>query len=164
MGRDLPEDVVVAVKSSAGLVAAHAMSIASRLYERLFLLPEIRGLFDPSPQRTKEQAARFAIALVAFAEHVDRLDEFEDAIRRIALIHVARGVRPEHYEQVGICLLAALRDVMDDAFDGVLEAAWVRAYRMLAALLVEAEGVFYRSGQGPKADGADEIAGDRGDT
>jgi nitric oxide dioxygenase len=77
--------------------------------------------------------------VLAYAAHIDRLDEIAGALPRIIHKHVALGVQPEHYPIVGKCLLQAIREVLGAAATDEIIAAWAEAYQALAEVLIGAE-------------------------
>ena len=143
MTRPLSPEVIQIVKSTAPALQQHGVAITTRMYERLFVDPEIKKLFDQAAQESGEQPKRLAAAILAFAQNVDKLPVLEAAIERMAERHVETGVQPEHYPAVAEALLPAIRDVLGDvATDEVLDA-WGQAYWFLADVLIGREKTLY---------------------
>ena len=143
MTRPLSPEVIQIVKSTAPALQQHGVAITTRMYERLFVDPEIKKLFDQAAQESGEQPKRLAAAILAFAQNVDKLPVLETAIERMAERHVETGVQPEHYPAVAEALLPAIRDVLGDvATDEVLDA-WGQAYWFLADVLIGREKTLY---------------------
>jgi len=117
------------------------------MYERLFVDPEMRVLFDDAAQKSGEQPKRLAAALLAFASNVDNLDVLTTAIERIAARHVAMRVKPEHYPAVANALLPAIEDVLGDATEERVLNAWGEAYWFLAEVLKSREDSLYAHGK-----------------
>ena len=140
-----PETIAI-VKSTAPVMQQHGVQITSRMYERLFVDPEMRVLFDEAAQRSGEQPKRLAAALLAFATNADNLDVLTAAIERIATRHVAMHVKAEHYPAVANALLPAIKDVLGDAADDRLLNAWGEAYWFLADVLKSREHSLYARG------------------
>jgi hemoglobin-like flavoprotein len=141
--RPLSPEVIQIVKSTAPALQQHGVAITTRMYERLFVDPEIKKLFDQAAQESGEQPKRLAAAILAFAQNVDKLPVLEAAIERMAERHVETGVQPEHYPAVAEALLPAIRDVLGDvATDEVLDA-WGQAYWFLADVLIGREKTLY---------------------
>ncbi len=113
------------------------------MYERLFVDPRIKALFDQAAQQSGEQPKRLATAILAFARNVDNLDALTDTVERIAARHVAVHIRPEHYPAVANALLPAIRDLLGDAVDDRTLAAWGEAYWLLADVLKAREAQIY---------------------
>ena len=113
------------------------------MYERLFIDPEIKVLFDMAAQKSGEQPKRLAAAILAFAQNADKLDVLKPAIERIAARHVATHIKPEHYPAVANALLPAIKDVLGDAVDETVLNAWGEAYWFLADVLKTRENTLY---------------------
>lgn len=144
MARTLSPETIAIVKATAPALQKHGVAITTRMYERLFVDPAIKVMFDQAAQQSGEQPRRLAAAILGFAQNVDRLDALSGAVERMAIRHVETGVRPEHYPSVAAALLPAIRDVLgeDVATDAVL-AAWAEAYGMLAEILIGREAELY---------------------
>lgn len=143
MTRPLSPEVIQIVKSTAPALQQHGVAITTRMYERLFVDPEIKKLFDQAAQESGEQPKRLAAAILAFAQNVDKLPVLEAAIERMAERHVETGVQPEHYPAVAEALLPAIRDVLGDAATDEVLDAWGQAYWFLADVLINREKTLY---------------------
>jgi len=139
----LSPEVIQIVKSTAPALQQHGVAITTRMYERLFVDPEIKKLFDQAAQESGEQPKRLAAAILAFAQNVDKLPVLEAAIERMAERHVETGVQPEHYPAVAEALLPAIRDVLGDAATDEVLDAWGQAYWFLADVLINREKTLY---------------------
>ena len=113
------------------------------MYQRLFADPAIKSLFDQSAQESGEQPKRLAAAILAFAQNVDNLEALKPAIARMAARHVETHVKPEHYPAVANALLPAIKDVLGDAVNDEVLAAWGEAYWFLADVLIGVEATLY---------------------
>src|SRR5688572_21513688 len=114
MTRELSPETIRIVKATAPALVQHGVAITTRMYERLFVDPEIKALFDQAAQVSGEQPKRLAAAIVAFAQNVDNLPALATAVERMAARHVATHVKPSHYPAVAEALLPAIRDVLGD--------------------------------------------------
>ena len=139
MSKPLSPETIAIVKSTAPALRQHGLAITTRMYERLFVDPAIKALFDEAAQTSGEQPKRLAGAILAFAQNVDKLAVLAPAIAQIVARHVESGVRAEHYPAVADALLPALRDVLGDAIDDKTLAAWGEAYWFLADVLIAEE-------------------------
>jgi nitric oxide dioxygenase len=139
----LSADTIAIVKATAPALQQHGVAIAKRMYERLFVDPAIKALFDQAAQASGEQPKRLAEAILAFARNVDKLDVLAPAIERIATRHVAAHIKPTHYPAVANALLPAIRDVLGETADDVVLQAWGEAYWFLADELIEREAEIY---------------------
>jgi nitric oxide dioxygenase len=143
MAEPLSADVIAIVKSTAPALQQHGVAITTRMYERLFVDPAIKQLFDQAAQASGEQPKRLAGAILAFAQNVDKLAVLAPAIGHIARRHVETGIRAEHYPAVAEALLPAIKDVLGDAATDVVLDAWGQAYWFLADILIAQEADLY---------------------
>lgn len=129
------------VKTTAPILQDKGVEITTRMYERMFSeYPETKVLFA----NTKDgQADRLANAVLAYAQNIDKLEALGPSIAAIAKKHVAVKVQPEHYPIVGTVLLAAMQDVLGDAANDEIIAAWKEAYFFLADIFIGEEKGLY---------------------
>jgi len=140
-----PQTIAI-VKATVPALQAHGEAITSHFYRIMFEShPEVKAFFNEAHQAAGSQARALAGAVLAYATHIDRLDEIAGALPRIIQKHAALGVLPEHYPIVGGCLLQAIKDVLGEAATDEIIAAWGEAYQSLAALLIAAEEEVYRA-------------------
>lgn len=143
MTQPLSPQTIAIVKSTAPVMQTHGLAITTRMYERLFVDPRMKALFDAAAQVSGTQPERLAAAILAFAQNVEQPDVLGGAIEKIAARHVRTHIRPEHYPAVAAALLPAIKDVLGDAAtDDVLDA-WGEAYWFLADLLKGREAELY---------------------
>ncbi len=136
---------IALIKSSAPAIKAHGLEITTLMYSRMLAEhPELCNLFNLSHQAAGTQQKTLAQALAAYAAHIDALENLSGAVRFIAERHAALCVKPEHYQIVGKCLLAAAEKVLGDAATPELIAAWAAAYQQLADILIAAEAGIYK--------------------
>jgi len=135
---------IALIKATVPALQQHGEAITRHFYQVMFREhPEVKGFFNEAHQAGGTQARALAGAVLAYASHIDRLDEIGGALPRIIQKHVALGVQPEHYPVVGKCLLQAIRDVLGAAATEEIIAAWGEAYQSLADLLIAAEEQVY---------------------
>jgi nitric oxide dioxygenase len=140
-----PQTIAI-VKATVPALQAHGEAITRHFYQLMFdRHPEVKAFFNEAHQAQGSQARALAGAVLAYAQHIDRLDEIAGALPRIIQKHAALGVLPEHYPVVGACLLQAIRDVLGEAATDDIIDAWGEAYQSLAALLIGAEEEVYRA-------------------
>ena len=144
MSEPLSPETIAVIKSTAPALQQHGVAITTRMYERLFVNPDIKALFDQAAQESGEQPKRLAAAILAFANNVDRLEVIEGAVNAICARHVATRVKAEHYPAVADALLPAIKDVLGDAATDEILNAWGQAYWYLAELMIEREKALYR--------------------
>jgi len=135
----LSAQTIATVKATAPVLVQHGVAITKRMYERLFVDPEVKALFDQAAQESGEQPRRLAAAIVAFAQNVDNLPALAGAVEMVAARHVERRVEPRHYDAVADALLGAICDVLGEAATPAVLSAWGDAYWRLAFILRERE-------------------------
>lgn len=143
MPKSLSPQVIAILKSTAPALQQHGVAITTRMYERLFVDPEIRALFDMAAQQSGEQPKRLAAAILAFAQNADKLEVLKPAIERIAQRHVQTHIKPEHYPAVAAALLPAIQDVLGAVANDTVLSAWGEAYWFLADVLIGREEAIY---------------------
>ena len=143
MAKPLSAETIAIVKSTAPALQRHGLEITQRMYERLFVDPEIKALFDQAAQVSGEQPRRLAGAILAFAQNVDKLDVLAPAIETIARRHVETHIKPSHYPAVADALLPAIKDVLGEAATTPVLEAWGEAYWFLADVLIAREAEAY---------------------
>lgn len=140
----LSATTIATVKATVPVLQAHGETLTRHFYTILFRdHPEVGPYFNPAHQASGTQARALAGAVVAYAQHIDRLEALASAVPTIVHKHVALGVLPEHYPIVGKCLLQAIREVLGEAATDEIVNAWAEAYGALAQLLVQAEEQVY---------------------
>ena len=143
MSKPLAPETVAIIKSTAPALQQHGVEITTRMYERLFVDPGIKALFDEAAHKSGEQPKRLAAAILAFANNVDRLDVIQTAVDNICARHVATKVKAEHYPAVAEALLPAIKDVLGEAATDEILEAWGQAYWYLADVMIEREKRLY---------------------
>jgi hemoglobin-like flavoprotein len=144
MTQPLSPATIALVKATAPALQKHGVEITTRMYERLFVKPEIKALFDDAAQISGEQPKRLAAAILAFAKNADNVSALGGAVESIARRHVKTHIKPEHYPAVAEALLPAIKDVLGDAIDEQVLQAWGEAYWFLANIFIAREAELYR--------------------
>lgn len=145
MSEPLSPETIAIIKATAPALQEHGVAITTRMYERLFVDPEIKALFDQAAQTSGEQPKRLAAAILAFANNVDRLEVIDTAVNKICSRHVATHIKAEHYPAVANALLPAIKDVLGDAATDEILNAWGQAYWFLADLMIGREKALYQN-------------------
>ncbi|KQT78327.1 NO-inducible flavohemoprotein [Methylobacterium sp. Leaf466] len=145
MSQPLTPATVALIKATVPALEAHGLTITKRMYERLFQDPAMRDLFNQSHHgENGSQPKALALAVLAYARHIDDLGAMSGAVERIAQKHVALNILPEHYPFVADALLGAIQDVLGDAATAEICAAWGEAYWFLAHILIGREAAIAR--------------------
>lgn len=142
----LSAQTIALVKATVPVLQEHGEAITRHFYPLMFREhPEVKAFFNEAHQAGGAQPRALAGAVLAYAAHIDRLDEIAGALPRIIHKHVALGIQPEHYPIVGKCLLQAIREVLGTAATDEIIAAWAEAYQALAEVLIGAEAQLYQA-------------------
>ncbi|OZI74524.1 NO-inducible flavohemoprotein [Bordetella genomosp. 12] len=132
------------VKSTAPVLKTHGEALTRHFYARMFEgNPELKQVFNQGHQQSGQQQQALALAVAAYAEHIDDPSVLGPVLERIAHKHVSLGIRPEHYAIVGKHLLASIREVLGEAASEALIHAWAAAYGQLADVLIALESQLY---------------------
>ncbi|MCP1238071.1 globin domain-containing protein, partial [Gluconobacter kondonii] len=112
MAAPLDESARSIILATVPALKAHGVAITTEMYSRLLANPEIRDLFNMSHQKDGEQPKALALAVLAYAQHIDKLDALGGMVERIAEKHVGLNILPEHYPYVADALLGAISHVL----------------------------------------------------
>lgn len=133
------------VKATVPVLQQHGLALTSHFYQRMFAHnPELKNLFNQGHQHSGQQQQALAMAVLAYAEHIDDPSPLLPVLTRVAHKHVSLGIRAEHYPIVGKHLLASIREVLGDAASEALIQAWAEAYGQLVDLMLEIENRLYQ--------------------
>ncbi|KXV22588.1 globin domain-containing protein [Gluconobacter oxydans] len=143
MSAPLDEKTRALVIATVPALKAHGLAITEEMYKRLLSHPEIRDLFNLSHQRDLEQPKALALAVLAYAEHINDLGKLGGMVERIAEKHVGLNILPEHYPFVADALIGAIKHVLGDAATPEIIDAWGKAYWFLADVLIGREKQIY---------------------
>ena len=154
MSRLLSAETKAIVNSTAPALQQHGVAITQRMYERLFVDPAVKAMFDEAAQESGEQPRRLAAAILAYAQNIEKLEALTAPVMRMAARHVETGVRPEHYPMVADALLPAIRDILGDAATDEVLSAWGEAYWALAEILIGKEAAMYAEAESKAVEGS----------
>ncbi|WP_298008769.1 NO-inducible flavohemoprotein [uncultured Aquabacterium sp.] len=140
----LTETTRTLVKATAPVLQAHGVALTTHFYARMFQHnPELREVFNQGHQRNGAQQQALAMAVAAYAEHIDNPGVLMPVLERVAAKHVSLGIRSEHYAIVGRHLLASIAEVLGEAATPELIDAWAAAYGQLADIMIGMERALY---------------------
>jgi hemoglobin-like flavoprotein len=124
------------VRSSYASLGDAAPRMAMDFYRRLFAAdPSAEALFTNGPE---VMSTKFADELEAIVQAISSFDAFAPRVRELAARHVGYGVQTQHYHAVGEALIGALAVHLAPDWDDVMEAAWRRAYNLVAEVMMAA--------------------------
>ncbi|MBS1800643.1 MAG: NO-inducible flavohemoprotein [Acidobacteria bacterium] len=135
------------VKATIPALQQYGEAITTAFYKTLFEEnPGLLNVFNPASQRNGGQARSLAASILAYAAHIDHLDQLGGMVNRIAHKHASLEVQAEHYPIVGDHLLRAIRTVLGDAATPEVIEAWGAAYQQLADIMIGVEKKLYTQG------------------
>jgi nitric oxide dioxygenase len=136
------------VKATIPALQQHGEAITRAFYKTLFEEhPDLLNVFNPANQQNGGQARSLAASILAYAAHIDRLDQLGGMVSRIGHKHASLEVQPEHYPIVGDHLLRAIRSVLGEAATPEILDAWAAAYQQLASIMTGYEQILYADGR-----------------
>jgi nitric oxide dioxygenase len=136
------------VQATVPVLQQHGEAITTEFYSTLFEEnPSLFNIFNPANQQNGGQARSLAASILAYAAHIDKLDQLGGMVNRITHKHASLEVQPEHYPLVGDHLLRAIRTVLGEAATPAVIDAWGAAYGQLAEIMTGAEQKLYTDGR-----------------
>lgn len=122
----------------------HGVALTSHFYQRMFIHnPELKHIFNMGNQKNSKQQQALAMAVLAYAEHIEDPSVLLPVVNSIGHKHTSLDIRPEHYAIVGRHLIASIGEVLGDAATPQLLEAWTEAYKQLASLMSGHEQKLY---------------------
>lgn len=140
----LNNEQIKLVKSTIPLLESAGAALTEYFYQRMFKHnPELQHIFNMSNQQSGRQSFALFSAIVAYAKHLDDLENILGMVERIAHKHTSMNIQAQHYEIVGHHLIETLRELAPAQFTAEIEAAWVAAYQVLAGVFIDKEAGLY---------------------
>ncbi len=122
----------------------HGVVLTTHFYNRMFQHnPELKNVFNMGNQGSGKQQLSLALAVLAYAEHIEDPSVLLSAVTKIGNKHTSLDIRPEHYAIVGKHLLASISEVLGEGATPELLEAWGVAYNQLADLMIGLEQNLY---------------------
>jgi len=132
----MTSDHIKLVQSSFERVVPISMTAADLFYGRLFELdPAARALFTGDMQEQKRKLMNMIAVVV---KGLSRLDDIVPGIQALGVRHKEYHVTDAQYATVGAALLWTLEQGLGDAFTPEVREAWVEAYALLSATMIQA--------------------------
>ncbi|MBB6002929.1 NO-inducible flavohemoprotein [Arcicella rosea] len=139
------------VKSTAPVLAIHGENITKVFYQLLLQNhPELKNVFNMTHQSHGTQSRALANAVYAYAANIDNLAVLSTAVEQITQKHSSLSITPAMYQLVGANLLAAIKEVLQDAATPEIMDAWAEAYGDLASLFITKEEQLYQNAEAKK--------------
>ena len=142
----LDQKTIEIVKSTVPFLKERGTELTKKFYELMFTNnPEVKPMFDMEKQKSGEQPANLAGAVLAAAQNIDNLENILPAVKKIGQTHVNKKVLPEQYPIVGYNLLEAMKAVLGDLATDELIEAWGKAYEVIAKVFIDVEDNIYKN-------------------
>ncbi|MFT3858063.1 MAG: globin domain-containing protein [Aquabacterium sp.] len=124
------------VRDSLRLIEPKADGIGAVFYELLLAKhPSLSPLFARTDLH--QQGRQLMQTIGWTVAHLQEPGELRARLAELGDRHRAYGVKPEHYDLVGECLLGALERELGSAFDDRLRQAWAEVYLIVAEAMQE---------------------------
>jgi nitric oxide dioxygenase len=132
------------IKATVPILKEHGVLLTTHFYKRMFTHnPDLKNVFNMGNQQNNKQQTALAMAVLAYAEHIDNPGVLMPVLDGIGQKHISLDIRPEHYSIVGKHLLASIGEVLGDAATPAILDAWGVAYNQLAGIMAGHEGQLY---------------------
>ncbi|KAI1750525.1 globin-like protein [Xylaria castorea] len=106
--------------------------------------PELNHYFNSVNMHTGRQPRALTALILAFASNIVNISELTPKLERVAQKHVSLVIHPEHYEIVAKYLIRAFSAVLGPAMTPEVNAAWTKAYWLMAKMLTGREAILYK--------------------
>jgi hemoglobin-like flavoprotein len=132
----IAEESIAVVSKSWSMIDKRLDEFSDTFYSISCTIPHIAKLFAKTPMT--EQRAKFGAMVKLIIENLKTPGDIVEELRALAIRHVRYGVCLSYYNEVGIALLATLKQLLPVAWDSKLEFAWRVAYTFVATTMMEA--------------------------
>lgn len=132
------------IKATVPILREHGVLLTQHFYKRMFSHnPELKNTFNMGNQQNGSQQTALALAVLAYAEHIENPGVLLPVLQRIGDKHTSLQITPEQYDIVGNHLLASIKEVLGEAATEDLITAWAKAYGQLADIMINLEKSIY---------------------
>ncbi|MGO1244612.1 MAG: NO-inducible flavohemoprotein [Sphingobacterium sp.] len=141
----MTENQIQLIKATVPVLKEHGVALTKHFYQRMFTHnPELKHVFNMGNQQNNRQQTALALAVLAYAEHIEDPSVLLPVVDTIGHKHASLDIRPEHYAIVGKHLIASIGEVLGEAATPELLEAWTLAYGKLADLMSGHEKEIYQ--------------------
>jgi nitric oxide dioxygenase len=95
-------------------------------------------------QLNGRQPRALTAVILDFANNINHISELIPKLERMCHKHCSLGIKPEHYELVANYLIEAFGEVLGPVMTPECRVAWLKAYWMLAKMLIGRETQIYK--------------------
>ena len=123
------------IRHSFARIAPEKLRAGQVFYERLFqIAPDTRQLFVAD---INAQANKLMNTLGMLVSRMHEWDGLLGFVEDLAERHVAYGVKPAHYDQVGEALVAMVLEMRGPSLDDGELRAWQNVYDAVSSAMIE---------------------------
>jgi nitric oxide dioxygenase len=123
----------------------HGETITTIFYRNLLRNhPELNNYFNMVNQLNGRQPRALTAVILDFASNINHISELIPKMERMCHKHCSLGIKPEHYEIVSTYLIEAFAQVLGPAMTPEVRVAWLKAYWVLAKMLIGREVQIYK--------------------
>lgn len=128
------QDICLVKKTWKIIAKLDPVLVGDVFYSKLFLeTPELKPMFKSS---RSGQSKKLMSMLTMIISGLDRLEEFKQDIRQLAIRHRNYGVQDWHYEKVGGALLWTLEHALGADYTQQTKQAWIQCYTELSGAMM----------------------------
>lgn len=133
------------VKGTIPALREHGEQITTIFYQKMLAdHPDLNNYFNSVNQKNGRQPRALTAVILAFASNISHVYELIPKMERMCNKHCSLGIQPQHYEIVGKYLIQAFGEILGQAMTPEVEAAWTKAYWLLAKMLIGREQQMYK--------------------
>ncbi|KAH6695117.1 hemoglobin [Plectosphaerella plurivora] len=135
----------VLVQATIPSLREHGETITTLFYANMLRAhPELHNMFNTVNQANGRQPRALTSVILTFASNLHNISELIPRLERMCNKHCTMGIYPEHYDIVGKYLLEAFGIILGPTWTPDVNAAWQKAYSILARMLIGREAQMYR--------------------
>lgn len=140
------------IKATVPVLRTNGVDLTKHFYNRMFTHnPELKNIFNMGNQANGKQQNALAMAVLAYAEHIENPTVLINTLKAIGNKHVSLNITADQYDIVGLHLINSIKEVLGDAATDDLVEAWLIAYNDLAQIMISIEQEMYETNE--KAEG-----------
>ncbi|MCI0656985.1 MAG: globin domain-containing protein [Acidobacteria bacterium] len=122
------------LRSSFEAIRPKAQALVDRFYSLLFeRYPQVKPMFARTDLPKQKQMLIQALALLV--ANLEKPDVLKGFLGQLGSKHAGYGVRDEHYDAVGFCLLQAMAETAGPLWTDDLTLEWSATYGAVASLM-----------------------------
>ncbi|KAF7560084.1 hypothetical protein G7046_g4073 [Stylonectria norvegica] len=133
------------VRSTIPALTDHGERITTIFYRNMLRdHPELNNYFNTVNQANGRQPRALTAVILSYANNINHITELIPKMERMCQKHCSLGILPEHYAVVEKYLIAAFGEVLGSVMTPEIREAWIKAYWMLAKMLIGREAQLYK--------------------